>query len=82
MTRTIGPGGKALVVGASGGVARAVLAVLAHTAVGRALSARLDELLLLDAVHGPEAPRRLARAPVPSQLHEPAGPGSRGRPAV
>jgi hypothetical protein len=36
MNRTMGPRGTALVIGAGGGVARAVLAVLAETALGRA----------------------------------------------
>lgn len=50
MNGTIGPRGTTLVIGAGGGVARAVLAVLAETALGRALASRLDDLLLLDAV--------------------------------
>lgn len=49
MTRAVGARGTALLVGAGGGVARAVLSVLAGTPSGRALRAGLDELLLLDA---------------------------------
>jgi hypothetical protein len=45
----IGPHGTALLVGAAGGVARAVLSALARTAEGRALAAGLDRLLLVDA---------------------------------
>ncbi len=49
MKKHVGPAGTVLIIGAGGGVARAVLALLSRTRLGRSLAARIGELLLLDA---------------------------------
>ncbi|GAO03446.1 homospermidine synthase [Anaeromyxobacter sp. PSR-1] len=65
MNRSLGPHGTALLVGAAGGVARALLSVLASTPLGRALAARLDALLLVDARPLPPGPLPPVAQPLP-----------------
>lgn len=45
----IGPRGRALLIGYSGGLGQALVATLDKTSVGKTLRARLDELFVLDA---------------------------------
>ncbi|MGI5863955.1 MAG: saccharopine dehydrogenase NADP-binding domain-containing protein [Myxococcales bacterium] len=54
---TVGPHGRALVIGFDGGVGRAVMGALARTELGRRITSALTELVLLDA---DPAQRRLA----------------------